>query len=525
MEFKMDEASINSALKTIKENKEKPFDLLAEIEHRLRLVETEDAVVSPTEKIDIKLPVLKISEAWGRTGNTDRDIIESFASKIDGATLEQKLTSLNGILDGKGVDKDVAGLLSTMMICEILSSILRDFTESAGGFVFEGFLAGLFGGKSVQITKPEDIEGMAASGKPITDVVLNDKHYSLKLLGQTTGVKGSFRNMVEHFDAIDHVVYLDARRIGGDKGLEFGEFEITLPGFLDVFVTPFLKQVTTRGVEVEKAAEFKKLLQQLDSEGKPVKKIKFGRKGFVPGRPVTDFGYSPSAQNMLNEEILQEVGVSGEDLKRILARATQMEDEELQQFAPFTIDHAERKFEGTKAAKLFGSMAVVDILKRTIETGEKDAIINSLKQTPGYKGKQQFEFTRQQAEDIANFRVVGILMVGEERMKGVWKAYAKTLQEVINPVYGNLQEFTNNINAYLLGTGGGDRKSRGQQALHDAEQLKVATDAAIKIVTPSDGPGADVTPRDAAPTSGTGAPSSPRKPRQFNPQAQRLAEE
>ena len=99
----------------------------------------------------------------------------------------------------------------------------------------------------------------------------------------------------------------------------------------------------------EKAAEFKKLLQQLDSEGKPVKKIKFGRKGFVPGRPVTDFGYSPSAQNMLNEEILQEVGVSGEDLKRILARATQMEEEELQQFAPFTIDHAERKFEGTKA--------------------------------------------------------------------------------------------------------------------------------------------------------------------------------
>jgi hypothetical protein len=109
---------------------------LAEIERRLRLKEDEDAVVSPTEKIDIKLPVLKISEAWGRTGNTDRDIIESFASKIQGASLEQKLASLNGILDGKGVGKDVSGLLSTMMICEILSSILRDFTESAGRFRF-----------------------------------------------------------------------------------------------------------------------------------------------------------------------------------------------------------------------------------------------------------------------------------------------------------------------------------------------------------------------------------------------------
>ena len=126
MEFKMDEASIDGALKTIKENKkEESFDLLAEIERRLRLSETEENVVSPAEKIDIKLPVLKISEAWGRTGNSDRDIIESFASKIPGTTLEEKLSSLNSILDGEGVGKDVSGLLSTMMICEILTSILR----------------------------------------------------------------------------------------------------------------------------------------------------------------------------------------------------------------------------------------------------------------------------------------------------------------------------------------------------------------------------------------------------------------
>ena len=38
-----------------------------------------------------------------------------------------------------------------------------------------------------------------ATGKPITDVRLGGKEYSLKLLGQKTGVKGSFVNMVEHF--------------------------------------------------------------------------------------------------------------------------------------------------------------------------------------------------------------------------------------------------------------------------------------------------------------------------------------
>jgi hypothetical protein len=494
MEFKMNEASIDGALKVLKENKKaKPFDLLAELERRLRLSETDETVVSPTKKIDIKLPVLKISEAWGRTGNSDRDIIESFASKIAGDTLEAKLKGMNDILDGSGVDADISGLLSTMMICEILSSILRDFTESAGGFVFEGFLAGLFGGKSVQITKPEDI-GSGAAGKPITDVILNDKHYSLKLLGQTTVVKGSFKNMVEHFADYNHVVYLDARRIGKDKGLEFGEFEITLPGFLDVFVTPFLREVTTKGTRIDSSAEFKKFLQKLDSEGKPVKKISFGRKGFIPGRTATDFKYSPQESSFLTEEILQEIKTSGEDLKRILGRAMQMEDEELQQFAPFTLDHAEQRFEGTKAEKLFGSMAVVDILKRNIQAFSRDrtdttkeAIINSLRETDGYQKKQQFEFTRTQAEDIANFRVVGTLMVGEERMKDVWSVYAKTLKEVINPLYGNLQEFTNNINAYLLGTGDGDRKARGEQALQDVGQLRIAADKAIKHVKSTGG--------------------------------------
>ena len=86
--------------------------------------------------------------------------------------------------------------------------------KTASGFIFEGFLAGLFGGQSIQIQSAADIPeapGEAESGvtgKPITDVMLNNKHYSLKLLGEDTDVKGSFRNMVEHFRKYDHVITL-----------------------------------------------------------------------------------------------------------------------------------------------------------------------------------------------------------------------------------------------------------------------------------------------------------------------------
>ena len=462
--------------------------LLEMIEKEFRLFEEKSAEIDYSD-INISLPTIKITEDWGRMSTKDRAIIENFTKRIQGNTLEQKLESLNSILTTKKEEATVSDILSTMVVCEILSSILREFTESAGGFIFEGFLAGLFGGKSVQITSPEEIEGMDASGKPITDVILNDRHYSLKLLGQKTGVKGSFANMVAHFEKLDHVVYLDARRIGKDQGLEFGEFTITLPKFLDVFLVPFLKEVTSKGVKIQSASELKKILQRLNSEGKPVKTIIFSKDGFLPGRKVKKFGYSPVEQSVLSEELLQEIGVSGEDLKKILARAVQMEDDELQQFGPFTLDHADKKFEGTKAEKLFGSMAVVDIVKRNIESGNREQIINSLKQTPGVKENQQFEFTRKQAEKIAGFRVVGTLMIGEKQMKQTWSAYADLLKETIGPVYSTLQQFTNNVNNYFLDStegSGQNRKQFAMDAIKDAMRLQTATENAVQTIDKKD---------------------------------------
>jgi len=494
----MTESQIQEALNASRQSQEKStsFDLLAELEKRMRsLIErdtSKEAVLTDESKIDIKLPVMKISEAWGRTGNADRDIIENFTKNIAGNTLEQKLTSLNSVLSGENAGANVSELLSTMMVCEILSSILKDFTESAGGFIFEGFLAGLFGGESIQITKPEDIEGSSAVGKPITDVVLDGRHYSLKLLGETTGVKGSFANMVDHFESYDHVVYLDARRVDKDQGLQFGEFTITLPGFLDVFVTPFLKEVwkKEKDAPIKDAAKFKEVLASLYEKNMGIKEIRFGKPGILPKlEKEYIFKFSPKAGGDWDEPgaINEEVKYHGAGLKKFIEYILAMDTAHLQEFGGdkgFSIHYAERKFEGTKAEDLFGSMAIVQQVQRAIASGNKGAIIASLRKTDGFINKQQFEFTRKQAEEIGNFTVVGTLMIGEKHMKSVWTAYASMLQEVINPVYGNLQEFTNNINAYLLGAGDTDRKQRGVQAIHDAQQLKESADKAVKTVTP-----------------------------------------
>ena len=438
---------------------------------------------SEEKDINISFPKIRISEDFGKIGTEDRAMIEKFASNIPGDTLEAKLAALNDILETKKESATIGEILSTMVMCEILSAIITNFTESAGGFIFEGFLAGLFGGKSVQITKPEDIEGMAAAGKPITDVVLGDKHYSLKLLGEDTEVKGSFRNMVEHFKVIDHIVYLDARRVGKDQGLEFGEFIITLENFLEVFVTPFLKTVTVKEPTIKTdAKEFKKYLSALISNKQAIKAIKTTKQ--IPGLPSNDFVFSPSQEEQLQERRMR---VNAEDMNKVINVILNTPTEELAEYGPdFEVKYAAAKFEGTKAEKLFGSYAVVQQLQRAIESGNRDAILASLEKTPGYIDPQQFKFTRNQAEEIENFKTIGTLMIGPEYMKKTFANYANLLQQTISPVYEQLQLFTDNINDYFLGvTGEGAEQNRKQYALdaiNNAQQLEVATNNAVEKI-------------------------------------------
>jgi hypothetical protein len=455
---------------------------------------TEDSLGLDTgDNISDLLPTIKITEAWGKRGSKDKEIITEFTSKIKGDSVEAKLQAINDILSGEAKNPSLGEILATLLMIEILNSILEEFTEAAGGFIFEGFLAGLFGEDAVQITGGEDDE-TGAAGKPITDVRIGDKEYSLKLLGPGTDVKGSFKNMVEHFRVKNHVIYLDARRTG--EGLQFGEFIITLDSFLDVFVTPFLKHVYKKEAETyEKASEFKTLLSRLSEEGMAIKRIqtvKIDRKwaeetglpgGLDPQRPAESlFLFSPGAE----EEPLQEaVKLSPKGMNALVSKIIGMEDDELQKYAPFNIIYAEAKFEGTKAEQLFGSYAIVEQLLTAIESGDKKAIFTSLEKTPGWEYSKQFVFTKGQVEKgIKSFRHIGTLPISEAQLKKTWLVYGELLNDTLRPVYGILNMFTQNINSYFLGTKskGKDRKQYGTEAIKNALELKTATDNAVKAV-------------------------------------------
>ena len=150
------------------------------------------------KQMTIKIPIIKITERWGKLrekeGGKDREIIEKFTENIGGSTVEQKLSNIQKIITEFDPNANIPKILSSIVFLELLRSIVQEYTESVSGFLFEGFLAGIFGGQSVQIidVKEEETADSATKqkGKPITDVVLNGRRYSLKLLSTTTGIHG-----------------------------------------------------------------------------------------------------------------------------------------------------------------------------------------------------------------------------------------------------------------------------------------------------------------------------------------------
>ena len=420
----------------------------------------EEAQTRAGEDIRKLLPVLKITEDWGKLGKRDRDIIENFTARLGGeeTSIAQKINALNNIISGNDPGTSIAEILTTMMVIETLSSILREFTEPAGGFIFEGFIAGLFGGKSVQITKPSDItaatgEEVSAAGKPITDVVLAGRHYSLKLLGSKTAVAGSFQNMVNHFQEIDHVTYLDARREGDD--LHFSEFDITLPTFLETFYWPIVRTQ----VKTVSDLSTQRLRNIITKMGDRVVRIKAAVK--VDGKTV----------------------YAGDQMMALL----DLDNTELKQLEPFEVKYNMEKFSG-KAKQYYGSIAKLEAAQAAVKTGDKDQILAALRDIPAYGPRPaQFMLTRDQTRKIASYRDLGTLRLGDKALQQTWLNYGERLMVTIAPVYRALNSFTNNVNSYFLSapTKEDSRTEFGLKAIEDASALRDSTDNAVKEMDPT----------------------------------------
>jgi len=428
-------------------------DLNALIEQQLiELRPLFETIQADVDKIDITLPTIKITELWGQVNNKDRSLIEQMTQNIEGDSIQEKLQNINRICEFDE-EADLATIFSTLIFMDCLRSIVVEYTESVSGFLFEGFLAGIIGKGSVQVTDAAESAGQV--GKPITDVALTigelPVQYSLKLLSPRTKIEGSFKNLVGHFDAFDHVVYLTVRKESNDI-LRFLEFTITKDNFMNfIGYVPFQEQqvedhASLAGDYIQNytyTEDNKIMIKDPDSDDTTFRLLRIGNQNATMPRiqrldPHTEY------------DVIYTIGTSTDRHEKGISAM------------------------GAASAKhLYGTQEMYDELRALQSAGRHDEFVNKLKETPGFTKSLQFEISPHYAAQVST--EIGQLDLSQERLYAVANSYAGLLQSSLIPIYNQLAQLTDNINKYFLGTAEEDIATRRQYALkasQNAVELK-----------------------------------------------------
>lgn len=203
--------------------------------------------------VTIPFPRFVPNEAWGDPKSADFKQIRKFVLKATGAEkdIKKKFDKLMRPFDSKSAVKSPGRMISAMVLLESLASILRSFSESPAGFVFEGFLAALTFGRQVAEKTPtglpiEDIiayDPDGPNGVPASLKVLTGRtHRAAKRGGGTavekagTGIHGSYQNLIYFFDRYNAIEYIVALKRGsGTDQLQIFSFFLTQGNIVDVF--------------------------------------------------------------------------------------------------------------------------------------------------------------------------------------------------------------------------------------------------------------------------------------------------
>jgi hypothetical protein len=393
------------------------------------------------QKLSITFPAIKITENWGTLDNKDRELLELLMKNVRGTTVQDKLTHVQNFITYEE-GRPISDIFSNLIFLEIFSNIIKEYNASTTGFLFEAFLAGLFGGEqSVQISDP--VEG----NLPITDVTLRGVPYSLKVLSPSKPVHGSFKNLVDHFRTEEKIIYLVVTKLKGDETnvLTFAEFEITLDNFHTYvgYIEP--------GTEVDDIQIVKALGSEIDFSEKTVDNngdlITLASRARIPGK-------GSFTKSKLEPDTEYEVkAIVGKKQRRTVPKG-----------------HG-------GGVDLYGSVEAYDHIAAL--TDDKKTL-QALIDTPGYRDKKQFGISPAYVRRTAT--LLGKLDLRDETLRGVAEAYAVDLQETLIPIYSALSELTNHVNKYFLEGADSTETSRKEHAVLAAKEAIILKDSTDRIV-------------------------------------------
>ena len=146
------------------------------------------------------------TEQTGKLDSPERQtFVKYITNNIAGSNLSEGIKNMNAYAENphaNPADK-INEILANIGMIRIAKRMIEDYTDSSAGFVFEQFLAALYGGQQV-------IE-IAGGSLPIEDVMLSvdpktgkgGQPVSLKLLSPTTPTHGSLDNLLHFYTKPD----------------------------------------------------------------------------------------------------------------------------------------------------------------------------------------------------------------------------------------------------------------------------------------------------------------------------------
>lgn len=449
--------NIDTLVESFYSKKDETESLINEV---LSLLITEQEQ-DPEEDRVIRRPTIKITELWGKPQNGDREVMEALMRNIKGATVAEKIKSVNNFMEAQAPaegEGDITEIMTYLIFLDTFASIIGEYGASVAGFLFEAFLAAIFGGPSMQVDDPAQV-GATPGSLPIEDVQLairageeatDIRPYSLKVLTKGGIVKGSFRNTVDYFldpaeeRRTDNIVYLivikdvDKGGKGWNGNLSFYEFTISRENFLDMIGAPTEVPIFDYvPFEVPSNRLKQKIMKSpVSIKGQPVYRN-------MDGTPIKDGEKLQKGQQIMR---LDQVGTK-EVIKGSAAKL----------YKPEQYKKVRAAFEGAPSI----DRQVFEIMK----------------DTSGYKSEQQWKISPKVYEQ----NPIGSINLNPEVLRAKAEEYTQSLNDSVVKIFNAVGDLADNINRYFIGAKDENRKAAGLEAREDAQVLKVEVDKTITV--------------------------------------------
>jgi hypothetical protein len=395
--------------------------------------------VDSGKELVLSLPKFSPSENWGDPNSIDRQNVDQLFKVIPGpASLEKKLQYIARIQQPQKGITSPRRIIGSLIILESLNAVINSFGASTSGFIFEGFLAALLGGK--QVAEPES----AAGGLPIEDIIAFTEYggrtvsvpMSLKLLKPKTIIKGSYTNLIDALNHYESMVYILAHKTGGDRQVS----EVSIHEFVfnqDNFLTAVTQSSQSRNRILLPGMNFAQSLKKLNSTQSWEEKYALLQK---------TAGYTGKVED--TEKVEKEKFDWTPFIKNVEPKTPPPEET-----APVTAE---------SLRKLWDEQVLLEGKKGTgtqwyITSGQLDKI-----------------------KEVINFRHLGILQVSQDSIYKTASAYLDVLGDTVTDLFSAVASLSDNLNGYFLTKERGKAIARGNDAVEAAKIVEVKATARVE---------------------------------------------